>query len=298
MKILVTGASGLIGAALTETLAEGGHQVFSLTRRASQNGHQISWSPDEGKLDGAALEGMDAVVHLAGENIAGGRWTPERKARIRDSRVEGTRLLCETLTRLKQKPRVLISASATGYYGHRGDEILAEYSAPGTGFLPEVSIAWEQATQPAEAAGIRTVILRIGMVLTLRGGALKKMLLPFKLGLGGTIGTGGQYMSWIILSDLLAIICYALNTPALSGRINAVAPNPVTNRTFTKALGHVLSRPTLFPLPAFAARWALGEMADALLLSSARVVPTRLEAADFAFRYPLLTPALQSVFNL
>ncbi len=297
MNILITGASGLIGTTLTHALTNRHATLYRLVRRAPQNAHEISWQPDEGYLDVAALPQLDAVVHLAGENIAGGRWTTERKRRIRDSRVNGTHLLSQTLANLPHPPHTLISASAMGYYGHREDEILTENSALGKGFLPEVCQAWENAAQPAIDAGIRTVFPRIGIVLTPDGGALGKMLLPFKLGLGGVIGSGTQYMSWISVEDLINIILYAIDTPTLSGPINAVSPTPLTNRAFTKTLGHVLHRPTLFPLPAFAARLILGEMADALLLSSIRVLPTKLQASNFTYTHPTLEPTLRSLLN-
>jgi uncharacterized protein (TIGR01777 family) len=240
---------------------------------------------------------MEAVVHLAGENIASGRWTAARKARIRSSRVMGTRTLCETLARLSQPPKVLVSASAIGYYGDRGAEPLWENSAFGTGFLAEVCRAWEEATQPAVQKGIRVVLLRIGIVLSPAGGALAKMLIPFQLGLGGVIGSGNQYMSWIALDDVAGVIAHALVTDTLQGPVNAVAPYPVTNREFTKTLGRVLRRPTVFPLPGFAARLAFGEMADALLLASTRVEPKRLLATQYVFRYPELEDALRHLLG-
>jgi uncharacterized protein (TIGR01777 family) len=297
MNILITGASGLIGTTLTNALTNRNATIYRLVRRPPQNALEITWHPDKGHLDVAALPQLDAVVHLAGENIAGGRWTATRKRRILDSRVNGTHLLSQTLANLSHPPHTLISASAMGYYGHRADEILTENSAQGRGFLPEVCQAWENAAQPAINAGIRTVFPRIGIVLTPDGGALGKMLLPFKLGLGGVIGSGTQYMSWISVDDLINIILYAIDTPTLSGPINAVSPTPITNRSFTKTLGHVLHRPTLFPLPAFAARLVLGEMADALLLSSIRVLPAKLQASKFTFTHPTLEPTLRNLLN-
>jgi uncharacterized protein len=261
MNILITGASGLVGSTLTNALQNRQATIYRLVRRAPQNAHEITWRPSDGYLDVAALPHLDAVVHLAGENIAGGRWTPEQKRRIKNSRINGTQLLAKTLANLTHRPHTLISASAMGYYGHRADEILTENSLPGKGFLPEVCQAWENAAQPAIDAGIRTVFPRIGIVLTPDGGALGKMLLPFKLGLGGVIGSGTQYMSWISVDDLINIILYAIDTPTLSGPINAVSPTPITNREFTKTLGKVLFRPTFFPLPAFAARLILGPSA-------------------------------------
>lgn len=298
MKVLVTGASGLVGSALVPLLTAGGHTVARLVRSPPRPSvAEVQWNPETGIREIASLEGMDAVVHLAGENIAGGRWTAERKARIRDSRVTGTRTLCETLARLARPPKVLVSASAIGYYGDRGGEVLRETSAPGLGFLPEVCRAWEEATEPAAQKGIRVVLLRIGVVLSPAGGALAKMLFPFKLGAGGIIGSGQQYMSWIGLDDIIGAIHHALMTDALQGPVNVVAPHPVTNRDFTKTLGRVLGRPTLFPMPAFAARLAFGEMADALLLASTRVEPARLMAANYAFRHPDLEGALRHLLG-
>ena len=297
MNILITGASGLVGSTLTRALQNRNATIYRLVRRAPQNAHEITWQPSDGYLDANALPQLDAVIHLAGENIAGGRWTAEQKKRIRDSRVNGTHLLATTLANHAHRPHTFISASAMGYYGHRADETLTENSAPGNGFLPEVCQAWEKAAQPAIDAGIRTVFPRIGIVLTPNGGALGKMLLPFKLGLGGVIGTGTQYMSWISVDDLINTFLYAIDTPTLSGPINAVSPSPVTNREFTKTLGKVLHRPTIFPLPAFVARLILGEMADALLLSSIRVLPAKLQASNFIYTHPTLEPTLRSLLQ-
>ncbi len=298
MKVLVTGASGLVGSALVPFLTMGGHRVTRLVRSQPRPGvAEMQWDPAAGIQDLTSLEGMDAVVHLAGENIASGRWTVARKARIRDSRVTGTRTLCEALARLSQPPKVLVSASAIGYYGDRGAEALWENSAFGTGFLPEVCRVWEEATQPAVQTGIRVVLLRIGIVLSPTGGALAKMLLPFKLGLGGIIGSGKQYMSWIALDDVVGAVNHALVTDTLRGPVNAVAPFPVTNGEFTRTLGRVLGRPTVFPVPAFAARLAFGEMADELLLASTRVEPKRLLATQYTFRCPELDGALRHVLG-
>ena len=299
MKILISGASGLIGSALKTALNARGDHVVSLTRRNTRNDDEITWDPSSNTLDDPSrLTNIDSVIHLAGENIASRRWTATQKARIRDSRVQGTTLLAQTLASISPPPKVFISASAIGYYGNRQDEILTEDSQPGEGFLPDVSIAWENAAKSATEAGIRTVHPRIGIVLSPTGGALGKMLFPFKLGLGGIIGSGKQYMSWITLDDLISLFLFAIDRESISGAINAVSPTPVTNREFTKTLGRVLSRPTIFPLPAFAAKLALGEMADALLLASTRVIPSRLENANFSFAHPDLEPALRHLLKV
>lgn len=298
MKILVTGSTGLVGKPLVAALLNAGHTVKRLIRATVLDRQtETRWNPADGTIDPAALEGLDAVVHLAGENIAAGRWNAAKKARIRESRVNGTKLLCQTLASLSTPPATLISASAVGYYGHRRDTVLREDSGPGSGFLPEVCHAWEDATQPAAEKDIRVVLLRTGVVLTPAGGALAQMLTPFKMGLGGRIGSGRQFMSWIALDDLLGIIEFALNEESLAGPVNAVAPNPVTNAEFTKTLGRALKRPTLFPMPALAARLAFGQMADDLLLASARVLPARLTSAGFNFRFPALQPALHHLLS-
>ena len=257
----------------------------------------VPWDPAAGQIDAAALEGVDAAVHLAGENIASGRWTSSKKRRILESRVQGTRTLCDGLARLTCPPKALICASAIGYYGSRGDEVLTEESGPGTGFLADVCRAWEAAAEPAEKRGIRVVRLRIGVILSPAGGALAKMLLPFKLGAGGKIGDGKQYMSWIALDDLVVAIHHALVTESLSGPVNGVSPYPVANADFTRTLGRVLARPTLFPMPAFAARLAFGEMAKETLLASTRVDPARLRASGYKFRHPELEGALRHLLG-
>jgi uncharacterized protein (TIGR01777 family) len=298
MHVLVTGSTGLVGSALVPFLTTGGHQVTRLVRSTPRSGaDEVQWDPARGSVATPGLEGADAVVHLAGENIASGRWTDEKKARIRDSRVRGTRVLCEALAELAEPPKVLVSASAIGYYGDRGDRVLREDSPPGDDFLAEVCRGWEDATQPARQRGIRVVNLRLGMVLSPAGGALGKMLMPFKLGLGGIIGSGEQYMSWIALDDVIGAIYHALITEGLQGPVNAVAPQPVTNREFTRTLGRVLGRPTLFPLPAFVARTVFGEMADALLLASTRVDAARLRETDYAFRFAELESALRHLLG-
>lgn len=298
MKILVTGSHGLVGSALIPALEAGAHEIVRLVRSTPKAGApEVQWDAEKGSIDVARMEGLDAVVHLAGENIAEGRWTDEKKARIRDSRVKGTRLLSEALARLAQPPRTLVSASAIGYYGDRGAEVLPETSAPGSDFLAGVCRDWEAATQPAEESGMRVIHLRFGIILSETGGALAKMLTPFRLGLGGKIGSGKQFMSWIALDDVVGVINHALTLDALRGPVNVVAPNSVTNQEFTKMLGHVLSRPTIFPVPAFAARLAFGEMADALLLASTRVEPLRLKESGYAFQYPELESALRHVLS-
>ena len=296
MKVLVSGASGLIGSALIPLLTTGGHEVVRLVRGAGTRGQSVQWDPATRTIDAAGLEGADAVVHLAGENIAG-RWTPQKKARIHASRVDGTRLLVQALSGLVRPPKVLIAASAIGYYGDRADAVVDENSAPGAGFLADVVRAWEAATQPAAAHGIRVVNLRFGVVLSPAGGALATMLPPFRLGAGGPVGGGEQYMSWVAIDDVIGAILHALTTPELSGPVNVVAPNPATNRQFTRTLGRVLSRPTVIPMPAFAVKLAFGEMGEALLLSSTRVEPRRLEETGYPFRFPELEGALRHLLG-
>jgi uncharacterized protein (TIGR01777 family) len=298
MRILVTGSSGLIGSALIPLLRKQGHEVVRLVRQPGATGESHAvWNPAAGKLEKSALEQTDAVVHLAGENIGAARWNDERKERMRRSRVSGTRLLSESLARLAVPPRVLVSASAVGYYGSRGDEVLTEDSQPGVDFLAEVCKEWEAATVPARQEGIRVVNLRIGMVLSGKGGALPAMLPPFKAGVGGKLGDGRQFVSWISINDLTRAISHAISTDSLSGPVNAVSPNPVRNVEMTKALGKVLRRPTFFSVPAFALRLLLGEMADALLLSSQRVEPRHLLATGFTFQLPDFEPALRHLLN-
>jgi uncharacterized protein len=294
MRIVISGASGLIGSELAAAIREEGHTSIALVRRQARTQDEIGWDPARDEIDAAALEGVDAVVHLAGENVAAGRWSTRRKQTIRESRVRGTRLLAQTLARLVRKPSVMVSASAIGFYGDRGVETLTEESPPGSGFLPDVVRAWEEAARPAADAGIRVAHPRIGVVLSGKGGALAKMLKPFRLGAGGVVGAGDQYMSWIALEDVVRSIRHAISAEALAGPFNAVAPNPATNREFTKALGAVLRRPTVLPLPAAAVRIALGEMGRDLLLASTRVAPARLLASGFRFAYPDLDAALRA----
>jgi uncharacterized protein len=294
MKILMSGSHGLVGKALTKSLATDGHEVVKLVRRERSPGApEVEWHPNQGRIDAEQLEGFDVVVHLAGENIASGRWTGEKKRAIRESRVKGTSLLSEALARLSRPPSLFLSASAIGYYGDRGDELLTEKSAPGKGFLPSVCIEWENATRPAVEKGIRTVYTRFGIILDRNEGALAKMLPPFKMGIGGKIGDGKQWMSWIALDDVVGGLKFLIADTPTRGPVNFVSPNPVTNAEFTKVLGRVLSRPTFFPVPAFGVRLAFGEMADALLLSSQKVEPSVLKNRGFSFSWPTLEPALK-----
>lgn len=292
--IAITGASGFVGTALQERLVAAGHEVFRFVRRATEDPRSIRWDPATGAIDADKAAGLDAVVHLAGENVAGGRWSAARKERIRQSRGPATRRLCAALAQLPRPP-VLLSASATGLYGDRGDETLDETSPPGSGFLAEVAQEWERATEPLAQRGGRVCLLRIGVVLGKDGGALKKMLPPFRLGLGGPIGSGAQWTSWIALDDLCAAIAFLLADPAARGPYLCVSPRPVTNRDFAKALGRAVHRPALLPVPAFALRLLFGEMADAVLLSSQRALPRRLLEAGFAFAHEDLDGALRSV---
>jgi uncharacterized protein len=293
LHVAVTGATGLVGSALIPFLRTGGHRLTRVVRSAPTRDDEIQWNPTTGSIDAARLEGVDAVVHLAGENIAAGRWTEAAKARIRESRGRGTQLLCESLARLHQRPKVLVCASAIGYYGDRGASVVDEDSGSGRGFLADVCRAWEAATAAASDAGIRVVHLRLGVVLSAAGGALATLLLPFRLCAGGRLGGGEQFMSWIALDDVLGAVLHAIRTDPLRGPVNAVAPHPVSNFEFTKTLGRVLRRPALLPVPAAAARLAFGEMADEMLLASTRVAPTRLTATRYAFRYPDLEAALR-----
>jgi hypothetical protein len=292
MRVAVSGSTGLIGTALVERLRREGHTVLRLVRSAAGAGAgDVAWDPERGTIDAAALQGVDAVVHLAGENV-GTRWTDEKKRRIRDSRVKGTRLLAETVARqLSPRPRVLVQASATGIYGDRGDEALDESSAAGTGFLAEVVRDWEGASGLAEAAGIRVVKLRIGVVLSARGGALERLMLPFKMGVGGRIGTGRQWMPWISLDDAVEVIVRALRDERLRGPVNAVAGS-ARNADFTDALARALRRPALFPVPGFGLRAVFGQMADEALLAGQRVEPARLREIGHVFHHPTLDTAL------
>ena len=298
MKVLVSGSHGLVGKALTHSLTNDGHEVVRLVRHARSLGSlEIEWHPNQGSIDAEHLEGFDAVVHLAGENIASGRWTSEKKRAIRESRVQGTTLLSDALARLSRPPSVFLSASAIGFYGNRGDEQLTEQSAPGNDFLSGVCVEWEKAAQPAIEKGIRTVNTRFGIILDPNEGALAKMLPPFRAGLGGRIGSGQQWMSWIALEDVVNGLKFLIEDNSISGPVNFVAPNPVTNEEFTKTLGRVVGRATFFPVPAFGARLLFGEMADALLLTSQKVDPAVLQDCGYLFAWPTLEPALQHLLN-
>jgi uncharacterized protein len=295
MKILISGSSGLIGSAAATALKSDGHDVVHLVRPGKPpNPGDVQWDPMRATVDVAALEGVEVVIHLSGAGIADGRWTEERKQLLRSSRIDTTRVLVDSLSRLKQKPRVLIVASAIGYYGNRGDEILTESSTTGTDFLALVCRDWEAEASRAAARGIRTVMLRTGVVLSGKGGALPKMLPLFKLGLGGRLGSGQQWMSWIAIEDVVGIIRNAIANEQVSGPVNVVAPNPVRNEEFTRLLAAMLHRPTIFPAPAFMLRLAMGEMADAVLLGSDRVKPERMLAAGYKFRFEILEPALRA----
>lgn len=291
LRIAMTGASGLIGRELSAFLRTGGHEVVPLVRRAA-GPDAIAWDPAKNTIDAERLEGFDVVVHLAGESV-GQRWTPEVKQRAMSSRVDGTRLLCETLAARERKPKVLISASAVGFYGDTGERWVDESSEPGTGFLSEICQAWEQASEPARAAGIRVVDLRIGAVLSPRGGMLGELKLPASLGLGGPIGSGRQYVAWIDLDDLLGVVLHAIRCEALVGPVNAVSPEPVTQREFAKTLGRVLRRPAFLPLPAFVIELLFGEMGHEVLLGGQRVRPTQLQATGFRFDFSTLEDSLR-----
>src|ERR1700733_14193816 len=294
-NILVSGSSGLIGTALVSALKSSGYEITCLVRDAASAKGQIQWDPTR-PLAPESVSGFDAVLHLAGESIVG-RWTEAKKRRIRESRVQGTRRLAEALAQASQQPRLLISASAIGYYGDRGEETLREDSSSGKGFLPEVCREWEAATEPAAKAGVRTAQMRFGLVLSPSGGALQKMLPPFRLGVAGNMGNGRQWWSWIDIDDLVGGVQHAIQTETLRGPVNVVAPTPVTNAEFTKTLASVLSRPAIFPMPAFAARLAFGQMGDELLLASQRVEPAKLLASGYVFQKPDLRLALLAILK-
>jgi len=300
MKILVTGSSGLVGTALVSALARGGHTVCRLVRPQSaggegaKEGFVVAWNPATGELGGAGV-GADAVVNLAGASIADGRWTAQRKALLGSSRIDTTRALVGALTKMNARPSVLVSASAIGYYGDRGDETLTEDSKPGGDFLAGLAQEWEAEALKAEALGIRVVLPRFGIILAREGGALPKMMLPFKIGVGGKLGSGRQWMSWVTLEDVIGILRFAIENPPVRGAINIVSPQPLQNVEFTKVLAKAMRRPALFPAPTFALRLALGEMADALLLSSQRVLPRAIEKLGHRFLHSDLPTALKSL---
>lgn len=298
-RIAISGASGRLGSALAAFLTSGGHRVDALVRRSPVLGSsEIFWDPGRGELDVAALEGVDAVAHLAGESIAGGRWDLQRKRRILRSRAQGTRLLCERLAQLERPPKTLLSASAIGYYGDRGEEVVDESSELGSGFLADVCQAWEAATAPARDAGIRVIHVRTGVVLSARGGVLRQLLLPFRLGLGGPVGTGRQYMSWIVLDDAVGAFAHLLFSTELAGAVNVVAPQPVTNAAFARGLGRVLKRPAAIRLPAAMIQLAFGEMGRELLLFGVRASSAELERSGFRFLYPTLDGGLRAELGL
>jgi len=300
LNIALSGSSGFIGSALRNALEARGDRVLRLLRpgaASSHGGAEIPWDPERGTIDLQALEGLDAVVHLAGEGIADHRWSEAQKARIKESRARGTKLLAETLSRLSNKPASFVSASAIGIYGDRGATPIDEQAPPGDDFLSEVCVAWEQAAQPAEAAGIRVVHARFGIVLDPEGGALAKLLTPFRLGIGGKLGSGQQYMSWVSRADTVRALLHVLDTQSLRGPVNVTAPMPVTNAQLTEALGRALHRPTIFSVPGFAARALLGEMAQVALLVGARVLPRALLDSGFSFQHAMLDPYLRQALT-
>ena len=298
MKILISGASGLVGKHLIPTLKAKGHEVHRLVRKTPNSSDEIQWDAEKGlsEAEQAKLEGFDAVVHLAGDNVASENWSDEKKRKIKESRVVGTRVLVDALKSLKNPPKHFISASAIGFYGNREAEVLTEDSAKGEGFLPDVCGAWEDESKKAERFA-RVVCMRIGVVLAKDGGALEKMLTPFKFGVGGTVGSGKQWMSWIALDDLIKAVHFFLENENLDGSFNLTAPNPVTNEEFTKALGTVLNRPTVLPIPEFAIKMLFGEMGETLLLQGTRVLPKRLQDAGFEFEFDNLEDAMKSVLK-
>lgn len=298
MKVAVTGSTGLIGSALAQEIIRTGHEVVRLVRKQGALAQgEVAWNPHTGRIDLRALQGVDMVVHLAGEDIAHGKWRDAKKLRIRNSRVNGTALLCKALASMRQRPKVLVSASAVGYYGNRGSEWLTETSPPGEGFLANVCRDWEAATGIAAQARIRVVNLRFGVVLSTQGGALGRMLPYFKAGLGGVMGSGRQYVSWVALEDAVAAILHVMSYRTLNGPVNVTSPEPLTNYRFTKALGSVLALPALLPLPGPVLRLFVGQMANEVLLSSARVRPAKLMETGFNFRYPLIENALKHILE-
>ena len=298
MTVLISGASGLVGTAAADALRKDGHIVAQLVRPGGMaRAGDVRWDPASGTADLAAMEGVDAVICLSGASVGEGRWTAERKKVLRSSRVDLTRALVDSLGRLKQKPRVFVAASAVGYYGNRGAEILTESSAAGNDFIAQLARDWETESMRAESAGMRTVILRFAVILSAKGGALARMVLPFKLGAGGRLGSGRQWMSWVVLEDVMEIVRAAISDERMRGPVNVAAPGPVQNVEFTRVLARVLHRPAIFPAPAFALRIALGEMADGLLLASQRVIPEKLRAAGYKFRFENLEGALRVILG-
>ena len=296
MKVLITGSSGLVGSALTDFFVANGDEVIRLLSRSAPADSPV-WDPENGEINLAGVRDISAVVHLASDNLGEGRWNDRKKNSILNSRVKGTQLLSEFFAATEHKPNVIVSASAVGYYGNRGEKRVDEASEPGKGFLADVCRQWEEATASAVDVGIRVANLRLGLILSAEGGTLKKMLLPFRIGLGGVIGSGKQYMSWVSIDDVIGTIQHIIANAAVRGPVNLVSPNPVSNREFTKTLGQVLNRPTIFPMPAFAARIAFGEMADELLLSSTRVIPKKLMDSGYEFRHPELGGAFEHLLN-
>lgn len=297
MHILVTGSTGLIGSALVSHLESEGHRVTKLVRSEPRDDRCVQWDPDGGAIDATGLTGLDGVVHLGGENLASGPWTAAKKEAIRRSRVASTDLLARTLSGLPEPPKVFACASAVGYYGDRGDAVVTEERATGTGFLAVVCQDWEVAMRPAVEAGIRVVNMRFGLVLSPEGGALGKMLLAFRMGFGGHVGNGRQYVSWISIDDTIRAIRCILSSDSLVGPVNVMTPNPVTNHEFAKALGHVLHRPSICHVPKFVVRGVMGQAADELLLTSCRAIPKRLQEAGFQFDYPNLEDALRHLID-
>ncbi len=298
MKVLITGANGLLGSKLCEFFRNEGHQVVRMLRGNPERNTstELYWDPVAGKIDVSSLEGMDAVVHLVGETVAQ-RWTDDAKQKIIQSRIKSTDLLCRSLAQLKKRPEVLIAGSAIGYYGDRGQLSVTEEASVGSGFLADLCVKWETATKPATEAGIRTINMRTGVVLSKEGGALSKMLTPFQMGAGGILGDGKQYMSWIAMPDVLNAVKFMIENKNLSGPVNLVASNPVTNQDFTKALGKVLHRPTICPVPAPVVKLLMGQMADEMLLSGAKVLPSKLESAGYKFKYPFIEDGLREAVS-
>jgi uncharacterized protein (TIGR01777 family) len=296
MKLLITGASGLIGTALQSSFSEKGYEMVLAGRKPSHDAGHITWDAEKGfdTEDLKKLEGLDAIIHLAGEPVGDWRWTDDKKKRIRDSRVNGTRTIIDAISKLKTKPKALISMSGVGYYGDRGDDPLTERGGVGDTFLAEVCRDWEAEARKAENYGVRVVLARNGVVLSKDGGALATMMTPFSLGLGGVVGSGKQWLSWLSLDDMVGAVNFVLENEDIEGAVNVVSPNPVTNEEFTKTLGEVIHRPTFLPLPRFAVNLMMGEMGDALLIDSARAVPKKLEDAGYEFIYPDLKPALEN----